>query len=295
MEFLNLLRLLPGSAIQQLGYSLIPGAILLFGFSWIRWDLVTQFLAFPLLDSISKSVLVALAVLVAGYLIQAIAGGILWVLFLGIGAIVGGILKSRLKLPVTYGRSIVWRRIVGKVLGTQISSIQEPGLPLEEFKTRFKSMTEPKVAEAVRQLSSTGSKPEEIVSELMAGLFGEPISFAAREISNDKIDAEWQAVYRILNSYLLPRQSLQSGTYFVTVLLSSGTVLWALYHFWLTPLFPLWVAGFLTTAVGAMFATAWGFIAAFDEKARGEDETQAVEILRTLIAPQNPPKVISSE
>lgn len=294
MDFLDLFRLLPRSVLYNLAHSLVPGTILLFGASYIRWNLVTAFLTFSLIDPVSKAVLVMMSVFASGYLLLTIVGGFLTVFFTLLGVMLGAAFK---KGQPAYGRSIVWRRIVSRLLGEQIGRIQEPGMLGEEFKVHLKSMFDKRASFLKDTLSPLGSGPipEELTSEMFERFVGEPVSFAASELHKAQIDAEWQAIYRIVGgSFDVVSPEM---LYSILVLLSSGPLLWVLYHYWLASLFPLWIAGFSATIFGAFSALMLGLSRAVSvefavDRAQRADERQAAQILRILIArKEDPPKL----
>jgi hypothetical protein len=277
VNFVDIIRLLPRSAVHELGYSLIPGTIFLFGVSWIRWDLVTKFLAFTLIDPVSKAVLVLFGVLTSGYLLFAFVGGVLTVVFVLLGATFGAISKSRRTTEDSYGTSIVWRRLASSLLGEHISEVREAGWSREQFQERLKASFDKHIHK------QSEIDQEQLKVDLTRVVFGETADLAAGMLKQAETNSEWQSVYRILNEYFEYPQRNQ--IYSMNVLLSTGTVLWTLYHFWLTALFPLWVAGFAVTAWGIFHAMTYGFFSALSDRAKGPDEKQAVRILSVMIPP----------
>jgi hypothetical protein len=77
--------------------------------------------------------------------------------------------------------------------------------------------------------------------------------------------------------------------YSILVFLSSGPLLWVLYHYWLPSLLPIWIAGFSMTIFGAFSALMLGLSRVVSveyavDGAERADERQAAQILRILIA-----------
>lgn len=294
MDLLDLVKLTPRGALSQLGYSLVPGTILLGGVTWIRWDLAEKFLASQLLDPVLKDALLLCGLEASGFLLLSL-GSFLVVFWAVAGAVLGNHIKekfrSQAKKTLTggpdYGSNVPWRRLVGRLLGETIGQIQEPIASPDAFRQNFKTMIESRLAELLPSDNPLPPDLPDLREKLSSTLFEESSKMVIEIIDTVTISTEWQSIHRMLNARLA-RIPPEVG-YFPAALLSSGSVMWTLYHFWLTGVIALWIAAFLTTSFGAILAICYGLGSSIPDFPRGADEKQGALLLNYLIPERDQP------